>query len=105
MLIVAGLSPKANNFILKNSRFVKGTTIGCKNSDGVLQTTSNLYKTEKVNEEDHVFLFKYYLKNCIVFTEVQKIVNNTVFISLRTDYGKEIKWTKKEINEFFNKTK
>lgn len=101
-LIIVGLCEKAKNYLDSNNKFIKGTSIGCKRSDGVINTTAISYKFEKVDDDDVVLLFKYYLKGGEAYTKIQLVKNKHVFISLLTDKGKEIKWTKKEIDNYLN---
>lgn len=97
---VAGLSDKAMDYINKNSMYTEGEYIGCKNSTGLLRTSSSLYKKEET-PYGTVFLFKYHLlKGERCYEELQTIINNVVFVQLRKPDDKVIKWTKREINNY-----
>lgn len=100
-LNVAGLPEEAVDYIQYNSEFLEGATIGCKNSDGIVNTKSKLYKTECTEHNHPIFLFKYLLKdNKECFEEIQVIKNNTLFVQLRTEEGDLIKWEETDIENF-----
>lgn len=102
-LNIAGLTKEALDYIQKNSIFIPEATIGCKKSDGIVNTRSSLYKTEVTDENYPIFLFKYLLKEdkeC--FEEIQTIKNNILFVQLRTIEGDLIKWEETDIENFLN---
>jgi len=96
--IIMGLPEKATIYIDNNSTFIKGTSIGCKKSDGTLNIKARLFKKELVNDET-ILMFEYVLKNGIARTKIQKVINNYIFMSLEPARGKEIKWSSKEISK------
>lgn len=100
-LDIAGLTEEALTYIQNNSEFIRGVSIGCKNSDGIINTKSKLYKTDCAKNKHPIFLFKYLLKdNEECFEEIQAIKNNTLFVQLRTPQGDLIKWEETDIENF-----
>jgi hypothetical protein len=108
MNYIAGLCKKAEEYMVENSNFIPYTDtstqkIGCKRSDGVINTNASMYKKVELND-GIIALFKYILKdNIVVYEVVQECKNDVVFLSLETDSGKAFKWTSKEMITFVKK--
>ena len=98
---VAGLNERSLEFIRANSFLDTNKIIGCKNSKGVVEVSSSLYKIDNIKNQD-VLLFKYFLTNSeFCYEVIQEVINNTLFVKIVTDNGNEIKWSREEIEEYF----
>ena len=102
---IVGLNSRALDYIDNNSQFVNGQSIGCKKSSGIIKVKAILYKVEKIGTTS-VFLFEYTLQGGYkCYNKIQKVVDDYIFISLKLDTGKDIKWTNKEINQYLSNIK
>lgn len=104
MYYIAGLCDKAKEYLKENTKFVTYTRnserIGCKKSDGILNTDAKLYKIESVIETLKIPLFEYKLEDNKVYEVFQELINDVVFIALKIEDDKVIKWKREEIKDF-----
>lgn len=93
---IIGLPPEATDYILKNSNFIQGASIGCKKSDGVINKNSTMYSITKIyvnNKTIPIMLFKHMLSDGTeCYEEVEEVIDNDIYIQLRVGEDKVLAW-------------
>jgi len=100
---IVGLPPEAEDYILKNSYFIHGATIGCKKSDGVINKSSTMYHITEVtikNKIIPILLFKHTLSDGTeCYEEIENVIGNDIYIQLRVGENKVLAWNKNIFSE------